>query len=144
MCAPGPGREGRLQRGTGDLAAGDLAALRDRLFGPPERPGWFDPSITRILRQGDAVIAAAGPGELEQVIAELTAGEVYWALREVRKGLWFAWWFRELARAAGERVKSEAAREGGAWQAPWRRARRSWIRWSRRQTPEDQVHRRGA
>lgn len=107
-------------RSTSSLAVGSLAALGDQLFGPPKRPGWFDPSIARILGQGEAVMAATGPRELEKVTAELTGGEVYWALREVRAGLWFEWWFRELARAAGERVKAEAARDGGGWQAPWR------------------------
>ncbi|HCU94643.1 MAG TPA: hypothetical protein DHU96_18775 [Actinobacteria bacterium] len=42
------------------------------------------------------------------------------ALREVRAGLWFDWWFQELAQTAGERVQAEAARKGDAWQAPWR------------------------
>lgn len=102
------------QRGTGSLPVGNLRALKDQLFGPPQRPGWFDSSIARILRQGDAVMTATSPRELEQVTAELTGGEVHWTLREMRKGLWFEWWFRELARAAG------GARQGRSGPGWWR------------------------
>lgn len=105
----------RADRGTSSLAA-----LRDQLFGPQQRPAWFDPSIARILREGEVVMTAGGPRQLEQITAELTGAEVYQALREVGEGLWFGWWFQELARAAGERVKAEAAGDGGKWQAPWR------------------------
>jgi hypothetical protein len=41
-------------------------------------------------------------------------------LNEAKRGLWFEWWFEELVRAAADRVKAEAAGEGGGWQAPWR------------------------
>src|SRR6266545_4952323 len=54
----------------------------DQLAGPRELPAWFGPSIGRILRQQDAVIAATRPRELEQVVAELTGTEVCWALNE--------------------------------------------------------------
>jgi hypothetical protein len=97
-----------------------LAALVDQLAGPRERPAWFGPSIGRMLRQEDAVMAATGPRELEQAAAELTGAEVYWALNEAKSGLWFEWWFEELVRAAADRVKAEAAGEGGGWQVPWR------------------------
>ena len=97
-----------------------LAALVDQLAGPRERPVWFGPSIGRILRQQDAVIVATGPRELEQAVTELTGAEVYWALNEAKRGLWFEWWFEELGRAAADRVKAEAAGGGGGWQAPWR------------------------
>lgn len=110
----------RAAKITAPQATGDLATLSDELFGTPERPVWFDPSIARILGQGESVLAATGPRELEQVAAELTGAEVYLALREARGGLWFDWWFRELARAAGDRVKAEAVGESNAWQAPWR------------------------
>ncbi|GEM_PF-4623665 len=49
-----------------------LAALVDQLAGPRERPAWFGPSIARMLRQEDAVIAATGPRELEHTVTELT------------------------------------------------------------------------
>lgn len=65
-------------------------------------------------------MAATGPRELEQAVAVLTGGELHWALREVQQGLWFEWWFEELAQAAAERVKTEAPMDGGAWQEPWR------------------------
>jgi len=97
-----------------------LAALVDQLAGPRERPAWFGPSIGRVLRQEDAVIAATGPRELEQAVTELTGAEMYWALNEAKMGLWFEWWFEELVRAAADRVKAEAAGEGASWQAPWR------------------------
>lgn len=99
---------------------GNLEALRDQLFGPPQRPAWFDPSIARILREDEMIMAAAGPRQLEQVAAELTGAEVYQALREAQGGLWFEWWFQELARAAGEHVMAKAAEGDDAWQAPWR------------------------
>ena len=97
-----------------------LAALVDQLTGPRERPAWFGPSIGRMLRQEDAVMAANGPRELKQAVAELAGAEVHWALNEARSGLWFEWWFEDLVRAAADRVKAEAAGEGGGWQAPWR------------------------
>jgi hypothetical protein len=68
----------------------------------------------------DAVIAATGPRELEQAVAELAGAEVYWALNEAKRGLWFEWWFEELVQAAAGRVKAEMAGDGGGWQAPWR------------------------
>lgn len=97
-----------------------LAALVDQLAGPRERPAWFGPSIGRMLRQQDAVIAATCPRELEQAVAELAGAEVYWALNEAKRGLWFEWWFEELVQAAADRVKAEAAENGDGWQAPWR------------------------
>jgi hypothetical protein len=72
-----------------------------------------------MLRQRDAVIAATGPRELEQAVAELAGAEVYWALNEAKRGLWFEWWFEELVQAAAGRVKAETAGDGG-WQVPWR------------------------
>ena len=75
-----------------------LSALVDQFAGPRERPAWFGPSIGRMLRQQAPVIAATGPRELEQAVAELAGAEVYWALNEARRGLWFEWWFEELAR----------------------------------------------
>ena len=97
-----------------------LSALVDQLAGPRERPAWFGPSIGRMLRQQAPVIAATGPRELEQAVTELAGAEVYWALNEAKRGLWFEWWFEELVQAAAGRVKAEAAGEGGGWQAPWR------------------------
>src|SRR6266571_5756099 len=97
----------RAAKATAPRATGGLATLRDQLFGPPQRPAWFDPSIARILQEGAAVLTATGPRELEQTTAELTGAEVYWALNEAREGLWFEWWFQELARAAGDHVKAE-------------------------------------
>jgi hypothetical protein len=110
----------RAAKATALRDTGSLATLRDQLFGPPQRPAWFGPSIARILQEGKAVLIATGPRQLEQAAAELAGAEVYRAVHEVREGLWFEWWFQELVRAAGERVRAEASTEGGAWQAPWR------------------------
>jgi hypothetical protein len=108
------------QPGQPSSAFRALAAVVDQLAGPRERPAWFGPSIGRMLRQEDTVIAATGPRELEQAVSELTGAEVYWALNEAKRGLWFEWWFEELVQAAADRVKAEAAGEGDGWQAPWR------------------------
>jgi len=108
------------QLGQPSSGFGALTALVDQLAGPRERPWWFGASIRRMLRRDDAVMAAAGPRELEQAVAELTGAEVYWALNEPRSGLWFEWWFEDLVQAAADRVKAEAAGESGGWQAPWR------------------------
>jgi hypothetical protein len=54
-----------------------LSALVDQLAGPRERPAWFGPSIGRMLRQQDGVIAATSPRELEQAVTELAGAEVY-------------------------------------------------------------------
>ncbi|HET9975700.1 MAG TPA: hypothetical protein VFQ68_46270 [Streptosporangiaceae bacterium] len=78
------------------------------------------PVKRRMLRPQHAVIAATGPRELEQPVTELTGAEVYRALNEAKRGLWFEWWFQELVRAAADRVEAEAAGEDGGWQAPWR------------------------
>jgi hypothetical protein len=93
--------------------------IRERLPGARQRPAWFDPSIARILRQNETVMAATGPLHLEQVTAELAGAEVQRTL-EAEDSLWFEWWFEELAHAAAERVRSCAAGESDAWQAPWR------------------------
>lgn len=81
---------------VGDAEVGSLAAMRTTCrpgTGRSYRPGahreGYGPSIGRMLRQEDAVMAATGPRALEQAVAELTGAEVYWALNEVRSGLWF-------------------------------------------------------
>jgi len=78
-----------------------LSALVDLLAGPRERPAWFGPSIGRMLRQQDAVIAATGPRELEQAVAELAGAEVYWALNEAKRGLWLEWSASSPVKARG-------------------------------------------
>jgi len=45
-------------KATAQQSTGSLAPLRDQLFGPPQRPSWFDPPIARILREGEAVLTA--------------------------------------------------------------------------------------
>jgi hypothetical protein len=97
-----------------------LTGLTDRLSVRPARPPWFGPSIARILGQDEALMAATGPRELEQVAAALTGTEIYRVLHESGQGLWFSRWFEELTRAAAERIKSEQTAGGSASQAPWR------------------------
>jgi len=108
------------RRGPGESAvAPAMRAIADRLGGPQERPDWFDSSIAKVLRHLDTVLAATGPRELEQAVAELTGGEVHRALHVARQGLWFEWWYEELVRAAAERVSRQAAAGGDDWQGPW-------------------------
>ncbi|MBV9447969.1 MAG: hypothetical protein JO345_18960 [Streptosporangiaceae bacterium] len=101
-------------------APGDGSPVREseQLSASREPPEWFGPSIARVLGQVDAIVSAASPRELEQVTAELTGAELHRALREERTGLWFEWWFDELAGAAAEQVRAES--DAGTWQAPWR------------------------
>ena len=95
-----------------------LQRMSEQLAAARQRPEWCGPSIARLLGQVDAIMSAAGPRELEQVTAELTGAEVHHALREQRMGLWFEWWFEELAGAAAEQVRAES--DAGTWHAPWR------------------------
>jgi len=87
--------------GQPSLGLRALAALADQLAGPRERPAWFGPSVGRMLRQQDPVIAATGPRELEQAVAELAGAEVYWALNEAKRGLWLEWSASSPVKARG-------------------------------------------
>lgn len=78
------------------------------LAGPRERPAWFDVSSASVLGAADALLAAAGPRELEQRTSELVGRELHRALYEMQRGLWFDWWFEELVAAAAARVESAA------------------------------------
>lgn len=78
------------------------------LAGPRERPAWFDVSSASVLGAADALLAAAGPRELEQRTSELVGRELHRALYEVQRGLWFDWWFEELVSAAAARVEPAA------------------------------------
>jgi hypothetical protein len=65
-------------------------------------------------------MAARGPRELEQATAKLLGVELRRVIDNEDQGLWFDWWFAELAEAVASQVKSNASAGGGAWQAPWR------------------------
>jgi hypothetical protein len=104
--------------GGSSAGAGALArAALQPLAGPRERPGWFDPAITRVLDRADVVLAARGPRELEEATAELLGVELHRAVHE-EQGLWLDWWFARLIERAGARIPVEAPRDG-AWQASW-------------------------
>src|SRR5450755_42193 len=113
---------GSLQRSTHGLPAGAgqwASTALDALMAPPERPEWFDASIAGVLHRADVVLTAQGPRELEQAVAELAGAEVYRALHDERRGLWFDWLFQELAEGAAVRVREESHRQDGAWEGPW-------------------------
>jgi hypothetical protein len=108
------GPSGGVRYGPGD----PLAPLRS-LMGPPSRPAWFDQAIKNVLEQADDLVACPGPRELELATAELLGGELYQVLHgEDSTGLWFDWWFTELAEAAATRAGEEHTGKG-AWQGPW-------------------------
>ncbi|MGH3767921.1 MAG: hypothetical protein ACRDS0_20225 [Pseudonocardiaceae bacterium] len=96
------------------------AALQAALLGPRQRPEWFDPSIKTVLDGADVVMAARGPRELEQLTAELVGAELHRAVHGEGKGLWFDWWFEELAAAAAARIREEVGSRDGGWVPPWR------------------------
>jgi hypothetical protein len=89
------------------------------LLGPRRRPEWFDSSSKAVLDRAGVVMAARGPRELEQVTAELLGAELHRVLNEEREGMWFSWWFEELADAAVVRIREEAGNRDGAWEPAW-------------------------
>ena len=86
----------------------------------PDRPAWFDVSIKIVLDQASVVMTTQGPRQLEQATAELLGAELHRALRDERRGLWFDWFFEELAEAATDRILDEASRQDDNWQAKQR------------------------
>ncbi len=60
--------------------------------------------------------APAGAREAYGKVLRLGLREAGWFDDDV----WLDWWFEELAHAASERIESERAEDGDAWQAPWR------------------------
>ena len=86
----------------------------------PDRPAWFDVSIKIVLDQASVVMTAQGPRELEQATAELLGAELHRAIQDEHRGLWFDWFFEELAEAAADRILDEAARQDDSWQAKQR------------------------
>ncbi|HEX6468815.1 MAG TPA: hypothetical protein VF069_06925 [Streptosporangiaceae bacterium] len=111
---PLAGPSGGVRYGPGD----PLAPLRS-LMGPPSRPAWFDQAIKNVLEQADDLVTSPGPRELEQATAELLGGELYQVVHdEDSTGLWFDWWFAELAEAAATRAGEDRTGNSGR-RGPW-------------------------
>ena len=89
----------------------------ESLTGPRRQPGWFDPSIARVLDGADVLLATRGPRELEEATAGLLGAELHRAIHE-EQGLWLDWWFERLVERAGARIRLEAS-HADRWQAPW-------------------------
>lgn len=90
------------------------------LLGPPQRPAWFDSATKAVLDRAGVVMAARGPRELDQATAELLGTELHRVVREEREGLWFSWWFEDLAEAATARIREQVGSRDGVWEPPWR------------------------
>lgn len=117
------GRAGFARSGPVSVSVAELRSAFETLrspLAPPSRPEWFDPSVEAVLDQGDVVMAARGPRELEQATAELVGAELHRVVREGLYGMPFDWWFETLVESAATRVRQEAAKPDGAWEAPWR------------------------
>lgn len=113
--APGH-REARAIPAPGDRPESALAALQ-RMLGSKERPAWFDEAITRVLDGADALLAADGPRELEQLTTELVGAQLFAAIHETGEGLRFGWWFAELAEATRDRFEKAIGSDG--WRSPF-------------------------
>ena len=112
------GKSSATSRRPDDFSLASLG-LRSPLSAP-ERPGWFDRSIKAVLDQAKTLLEARGPRELEQLTSELLGAQVYDAVHNVRRGLWFDWWFEELVEAAAAKALSESSRPDGDWESTWR------------------------
>lgn len=77
-------------------------------------PAWFAGSTRAVLSGADELVSAAGPRELEQATCELLGEQLHRVVHEGQSGLWFDWWFEELATAAAARVR-DADDLGGEW-----------------------------
>jgi hypothetical protein len=116
------GRPGAAQHGAGGLLGdpGLSPFALQSLMEPPQRPQWFDVSIKGVLDRAGDLMAAQGPRELEQATAELVGAELFAIVGDERHGIWLDWLFEELADGAAARVREEAERQDGRWEAPWR------------------------
>lgn len=79
-----------------------------------EQPPWFAKSIEAVLGNTAALVAATGPRAMEQATCELLGEQLHRAVHEEGSGLWFDWWFQELAEATAARVL-DADDLGGEW-----------------------------
>jgi hypothetical protein len=117
--SPGPGQVNAAEPWLAGLSIGRRPSV-DAFFGLPDRPEWFTPSQERVLAASRGLLAARGPGALEQATAELIGAELHRAMRAERSGLRFDLWAMELAGRAVDRMVDAAGRGNGAWQGPWR------------------------
>lgn len=69
-------------------------------------PSWFARSTEAVLGQTDVLLRATGVRELEQATGALLGEQLHRAVYDERQGLWFEWWFEELATAAADRVRN--------------------------------------
>ena len=91
--------------------------MLQRTLGSKERPSWFDDSIRRVLDRATTLVAATGPRDLEQLTSELLGAELYRAIHDTPEGLWFDWWFAELADATRSRLDRAAGSD--EWRPPF-------------------------
>jgi len=119
---PSGQRGASRRRDDGGQAAQPHSALamQQSLRGPRQQPVWFEPSIEAVLDRADVLMAARGPRELEQATAELLGAQLHHVLREESAGMWFSWWFEELAEAAAARIRKQASSQDGAGEPLWR------------------------
>lgn len=104
---------GRRARSQPVVQAESAFASLQRLLGSKERPGWFDDSIRRTIDGAPVLVDAAGPRELEQLTAELVGTQLYRAIHDAGKGLWFDRWLAELADACRRRLEESVG--GDDW-----------------------------
>jgi hypothetical protein len=117
------GRRGAVHRRADDAQTAQerwaFEALQ-ALLSPRQRPAWFDSASKAVLDRAGVLMVARGPRELEQTTAELLGAELHRVLSEERAGLWFSWWFEELAEAATARIREEVGHRNGTWEPAWR------------------------
>ncbi|MGL5865790.1 MAG: hypothetical protein ACRCYX_07940 [Dermatophilaceae bacterium] len=94
-----------------------MLGMFQQAFGSNERPEWFDDSIRTVLDGARALLDVTGPRELEQLTAELVGAELHRAIRDVKSGLRFDWWFTDVADATRRRLESAAGSD--EWRAPY-------------------------
>jgi len=94
-----------------------FAAFGDVFGGPRQRPGWFDESLAALLDGASVLMTASSPRELEDATAQLLGAEQYRRLELHESGLWFDWWFTEIADAAVARgLDAVANGDPDVWQ----------------------------
>lgn len=82
---------------------------------------WHGPAARAVLDQGDAIVAARGPRQLEQAVCEVLGARMHQVLRDEHFGLVFDQWVQAVAVAAADRVVEASEQPGtGGWKAPWR------------------------
>jgi len=87
----------------------------------PGGPSRGCPGVRRLHPQGPRSRRHTGrrdrPRDLEELTTELVGAELYRAIHDAREGLWFGWWFAELADAARSRLDRAAGSD--EWRPPF-------------------------